>query len=87
MGRGFTLVEMLITLAVVVLLIAAPLPWQSASGELWAGLQARPLLFLPVLLLCLALLGRLRWLRYVVTRQRLARFDRWSSENNSIYLF
>ncbi len=39
------------------------IPWQSASGELWAGLQARPLLFLPVLLLSLALLGRRRWLR------------------------
>ncbi len=39
------------------------IPWQSASAELWAGLQARPLLFLPVLLLSLALLGRRRWLR------------------------
>ncbi|MDX5408608.1 MAG: mechanosensitive channel MscK [Thauera sp.] len=41
----------------------AGIPWQSAASELWAGLQARPLLFLPVLLLSLALLGRRRWLR------------------------
>ena len=41
----------------------AAIPWQSATAELWAGLQARPLLFLPVLLLTLALLSRRRWLR------------------------
>ncbi|MDI3515582.1 MAG: potassium-dependent mechanosensitive channel [Rhodocyclaceae bacterium] len=41
----------------------AAIPWQSATMELWAGLQARPFLFLPVLLLSIALLGRRRWLR------------------------
>lgn len=41
----------------------AAIPWQSATMELWAGLQARPFLFLPVLLLSLALLSRRRWLR------------------------
>ena len=41
----------------------AAIPWQSASAELWSGLQARPFLFLPVLLLTLALLSRRRWLR------------------------
>lgn len=41
----------------------AAIPWQSASTELWAGLKARPLLFLPVLLLTLWLLSRRRWLR------------------------
>lgn len=40
----------------------ASIPWQSATVELWAGLQARPFLFLPVLLLSLALFGRRRWL-------------------------
>lgn len=39
------------------------IPWQSASTELWTGLQARPFLFLPVLLLTLILLWRRRWLR------------------------
>ncbi len=39
------------------------IPWQSASTELWTGLQARPFLFLPVLLLTLTLLWRRRWLR------------------------
>lgn len=41
----------------------AAIPWQSATMELWAGLQARPFLFLPVLLLSLALFSRRRWLR------------------------
>jgi potassium efflux system protein len=41
----------------------AAIPWQSASAELWSGLQARPFLFLPVLLVTLALLSRRRWLR------------------------
>ena len=41
----------------------AAIPWQSATMELWAGLQARPFLFLPVLLLSIALFGRRRWLR------------------------
>ena len=41
----------------------ASIPWASASAELWAGLQARPLLFLPVLLVSLLLLSRRRWLR------------------------
>ncbi|MHB1372939.1 MAG: mechanosensitive channel MscK [Thauera sp.] len=41
----------------------AAIPWQSAMSELWSGLQARPLLFLPVLLVTLALLSRRRWLR------------------------
>lgn len=40
----------------------ASIRWQSATVELWAGLQARPFLFLPVLLLSLALFGRRRWL-------------------------
>ncbi len=31
------------------------IPWGSAIGELWAGLQARPFLFLPVLLVSLGL--------------------------------
>lgn len=39
------------------------IPWGSAIGELWAGLQARPFLFLPVLLLSLGLFARRRWLR------------------------
>ncbi|MCK6407767.1 MAG: mechanosensitive channel MscK [Thauera sp.] len=39
------------------------IPWESASQELWAGLQARPFLFLPVLLLSIALFSRRRWLR------------------------
>ncbi|APR02912.1 mechanosensitive channel MscK [Thauera chlorobenzoica] len=39
------------------------IPWRSASTELWTGLQARPFLFLPVLLLTLTLLWRRRWLR------------------------
>ncbi|HRP65093.1 MAG TPA: mechanosensitive channel MscK [Thauera sp.] len=41
----------------------ATIPWRSAMSELWSGLQARPLLFLPVLLLTLGLLSRRRWLR------------------------
>ena len=39
------------------------IPWGSAIGELWAGLQARPFLFLPVLLVSLGLFARRRWLR------------------------
>ncbi|HNV90928.1 MAG TPA: mechanosensitive channel MscK [Thauera aminoaromatica] len=41
----------------------AAIPWGSAVGELWAGLQARPFLFLPVLLLSVGLFARRRWLR------------------------
>ncbi|RTL17665.1 MAG: mechanosensitive channel MscK, partial [Rhodocyclaceae bacterium] len=39
------------------------IPWGSAAGELWAGLQARPFLFLPVLLLSMGLFARRHWLR------------------------
>ena len=39
------------------------IPWASIGREIWAGLQARPLLFLPVLLISLGLLSRRRWLR------------------------
>ena len=41
----------------------AAIPWQSVGAELAAGLKARPLLFLPVLLITLGLLSRRRWLR------------------------
>nr|MBP7640274.1 mechanosensitive channel MscK [Thauera sp.] len=39
------------------------IPWGSAIDELWAGLQARPFLFLPVLLVSLGLFARRRWMR------------------------
>jgi potassium-dependent mechanosensitive channel len=41
----------------------ATMPWTTGTQELWSGLQARPFLFLPVLLLTAALLWRRSWLR------------------------
>lgn len=41
----------------------AAIEWESASRELWDGLQASPFLFLPALLLSVALFSRRRWLR------------------------
>ncbi len=46
----------------------AAMPWQAARQELWAGLQARPLLFLPVLLITAVLLWRRAWLRAKLER-------------------
>ena len=41
---------------------ADAIPWGAGLAELWAGLQERPFVFLPALLLMAALLWRRRWL-------------------------
>ena len=41
---------------------AAAIPWRAGVDELWAGLQERPFVFLPALVLMAVLLWRRRWL-------------------------
>jgi len=39
------------------------MPWRDVTTQLWEGLQARPFVLLPVLLISIVLLVRRRWLR------------------------
>ncbi|ENO89166.1 mechanosensitive channel MscK [Thauera linaloolentis] len=44
------------------------MPWRAVATQLWEGLQARPLVMLPVLLISVLLLLRRRWLRDTLER-------------------